>query len=137
MHTTEHIKPTILMADDDYEDLEMIEEAITSIKPDASLHKVVNGKAAIEFLSSQPDNKLPCLIVLDYNMPELTGLEVLSVIRKNKRYEKIPKVILSTSNTPAAIRECLNKGATEYLVKPSNMTALLNVAEKMLKYCGR
>ncbi|MEP6682533.1 MAG: response regulator [Parafilimonas sp.] len=130
-----NIKPTILMADDDYEDLELIEEAITAIKPDASLHKVINGKAVIDFLSHQPDNELPCLIVLDYNMPELTGLEVLCLMRKNLRYEKIPKVMLSTSNTPFHVRECIKNGAMEYFVKPTNMTDLIAVAQKMLMYC--
>jgi CheY-like chemotaxis protein len=126
---------TILMADDDFEDLELIESAITSIKPDADLHKVTNGKAVIEYLSNQPDNKLPCLIILDYNMPELTGSQVLSVICKDKRYDTIPKVVLSTSSTPLHIHECMINGATEYFVKPNNMRDLDKLAKKMLDYC--
>jgi CheY-like chemotaxis protein len=126
---------TILMADDDFEDLELIESAITTIQPDAELHKVTNGQAVIDFLANQPDAKLPCLIILDYNMPELTGSEVLAVIKKEKRYDVIPKVILSTSNTPAYIHECMNNGATEYFVKPDNMPELRKLAKKMLNYC--
>ena len=126
---------TILVADDDFEDLELIENAITNIEPDADLHKVTNGKAAIEYLSNQPNNKLPCLIILDYNMPELTGSEVLSLIGKDKRYETIPKVVLSTSNTPFHMVECKSNGATEYFVKPSNMNDLNNLAKRMLNYC--
>lgn len=126
---------TILMADDDFEDLELIESAITNIEPDADLHKVSNGKAVIDFLTNQPDAKLPCLIILDYNMPELTGSEVLAAIRKEKRYDLIPKVVLSTSNTPAYIHECMNNGATEYFVKPDNVPELTRLAKKMLNYC--
>ena len=126
---------TILMADDDFEDLELIESAITNIEPDADLHKVSNGKAVIDFLTNQPDAKLPCLIILDYNMPELTGSEVLAAIRKEKRYDLIPKVVLSTSNTPAYIHECMNNGATEYCVKPDNVPDLAKLAKKMLNYC--
>lgn len=123
------------MADDDFEDLELIESAITTIEPAADLHKVANGKAVIEFLASRPDANLPCLIILDYNMPELTGSEVLAAIRKEKRYELIPRVVLSTSNTPAYIHECLKNGAAEYFVKPDNMPALAKLAQRMLDYC--
>lgn len=126
---------TILMADDDFEDLELIESAITNIEPGADLHKVTNGKAVIDFLTNRPDTKLPCLIILDYNMPELTGSEVLALICKEKRYELIPKVVLSTSSTPAYIHECLNNGATEYFVKPDNIPDLAKLAQKMLNYC--
>ena len=126
---------TILMADDDPEDLDLIEFAITQIEPDADLHKVNNGKAVIEYLAKQPDNNLPCLIVLDYNMPELTGSQVLTKICEAKRYDHIPKIILSTSNAAAHIHECINNGATEYFVKPSTMAAFTDLAKKMLNYC--
>ena len=128
---------TILMADDDFEDMELIENAITELEPDADLHKVTNGKAVIDYLAQQPDNKLPCLIILDYNMPELTGSEVLAMISKEKRYNNIPKVILSTSVTPAYIHECIKNGAAEYFVKPDNIPALTDLAKKMLHYCKK
>jgi CheY-like chemotaxis protein len=126
----------VLMADDDLEDIELMETAIVFIEPSTSLHKVVNGKAVIDYLERQRDDELPCLIILDYNMPELTGSEVLAIICKEKRYENIPKVILSTSSTPAYINECMKNGATEYLVKPDNMTALTTMARKLLNYCN-
>lgn len=126
---------TILMADDDLEDMEMMEDVITAIEPKAVLHKVDSGKAAIDYLNSQPGSKLPCLIILDYNMPELKGSEVLEVIRKDNRYKGIPKVILSTSNTKAYIEECIRHGATEYFVKPHNLDDLTKIAKQMLNYC--
>ena len=123
------------MADDDFEDLELVEDAIKRIDANAAMHKVSNGKAAIEFLSKQPDDKLPCLIILDYNMPELTGSQVLSTICKEDRYSDIPKVILSTSSTSLHIQECLSNGATDYLVKPNNMKDMDILAKKMLSFC--
>ncbi|HYE53948.1 MAG TPA: response regulator [Chitinophagaceae bacterium] len=128
---------TILLADDDLEDLELIETAISSLQPKAILHTVTTGKAVIQYLSNQPDGELPCIIILDYNMPELTGSQVLSIICGQKRYDHIPKIVLSTSNAPHYLQECLNNGATEYLVKPNNMAGLIRLAEKMLDYCGR
>ncbi|HYJ64570.1 MAG TPA: response regulator [Parafilimonas sp.] len=126
----------ILVADDDEEDLELIETAITDIEPAADLHKVTNGKAVLEYLYNQPDHKLPCLIVLDYNMPELNGSEVLALMGRDKKYENITKVILSTSGNPAYIQNCLNNGASEYFVKPNNMGDFVKVAKKMIDYCN-
>jgi CheY-like chemotaxis protein len=126
----------ILMADDDLEDIELMETAIIRIAPKVTLQKVVNGKDVIDYLAQRSEADLPCLIILDYNMPELTGAEVLSIICKEKRYENIAKIVLSTSSTPAYINECMKNGATEYFVKPDNMTALATMAKKLLDYCN-
>jgi CheY-like chemotaxis protein len=125
----------ILLADDDEEDLELIEDAILAWEPSASLHKHTNGKDVIEFLHGSEDHDLPCLIILDYNMPELNGSQVLQLMSKHNRYEHIPKVVLSTSAAPMHIHECITNGAAEYFVKPDSMDALKNVARKMLDYC--
>jgi len=130
-------KVNILMADDDVDDIELIEEAILNIEPDATLHKFFNGHSALEYLVSAPDDALPCLIVLDYNMPELKGSEVLSLMKSKKRYDTIPKVVLSTSNAYMHQYECINNGASEYIVKPDNMKELQGLAKKLLTYCKR
>src|SRR5690348_2095731 len=111
----------ILMADDDIDDLELIEEAVRDFRSDVQLHKVTNGKAVLEYLENQPDGQLPCLIILDYNMPELNGSEVLSLLSKMPRYKHVSKVIFSTSNAPMHVSECKNNGAVDYFVKPTNM----------------
>ena len=126
----------ILVADDDEEDLELIETAITDVEPAADLHKVTNGKAVLEYLDNQPDDKLPCLIILDYNMPELNGSEVLALIYKEERYGNIPKVILSTSGAPMHVNDCISKGASEYFIKPNNMGDFVKLAKRMLDHCN-
>lgn len=128
---------TILIADDDVEDLELVEDAILNEDPGLRLYKVTNGAAALDYLARQADNELPCLIILDYNMPELSGLEVLVQICSENRYKSIPKVILSTSSTPAHIQECIKNGATEYFVKPDSMKGMHALAVKMLSLCKK
>ena len=122
----------ILVADDDEEDLELIEDAILKLEPTAALYKLSNGTAVMEYLALQPDSALPGLIILDYNMPELNGSEVLSRICNQVRYQAIPKVILSTSSAAIHIHECMNNGATEYFVKPNNIHDLDALAKKIL-----
>ena len=125
----------ILAADDDLEDLELIEDAFSSLQPHIKLYKVTNGRAVLDYLKSLPDSDLPCLIILDYNMPELKGSEVLAKISKEERYASIPKLILSTSSAPLHIHECMTNGATGYYVKPTTMRELEVMAKKMLEFC--
>jgi CheY-like chemotaxis protein len=125
----------ILLADDDQEDLELLEEAISSCDAKIQLHTVLNGRLVVEYLDRTPDSDLPCLIVLDYNMPEMNGADVLERICTNPRYENIPKLIWSTSSTSAYIKECMEKGATAYFIKPASHKQLQELARQMLEYC--
>jgi CheY-like chemotaxis protein len=127
---------TILLAEDDPDDQELIVHAFTEASSTFSLHIVNDGKEVIEFLSAISDSKLPCLIILDYNMPELNGAQVLQKLIGNKRYEKIPKIVLSTSNNPKYVQDCMHKGAHAYRVKPDNFTQLVVLAKEMLDFCS-
>lgn len=127
---------TILLADDDPDDQELIVLAFTEASSSFNLHIVNDGREVIDFLSATSDNKLPCLIVLDYNMPELNGAEVLEKLTGEKRYHKIPKIILSTSGNPKYVEDCLFKGADAYKVKPDNYSDLVVLAKEMLELCG-
>jgi CheY-like chemotaxis protein len=126
---------TILLADDDPDDQELILLAFSKVSPNFKLHVVNNGKEVLDFLTSTTDSKLPCLIVLDYNMPELNGAQVLQKLHTAVRYANIPKVVLSTSNNPTYIKDCMGKGADAYRVKPDNFSQLVGIAEEMLSMC--
>lgn len=126
----------ILIADDDQEDLELMEEAILNAEPEAKLHMVSNGKEAVDYLKQAGYGELPCLIVLDYNMPEMTGAEVLAVLEDEAQFRNIPKVILSTSGAPIYMDESKNSGATDYFVKPTTKNELDELAKRMLSLCA-
>lgn len=126
----------ILLADDDQEDLELLSEVLLQLEGEAKLHMVNNGNQVLDYLEKASDEDLPSLIVLDYNMPSMNGVEVLEQLCKDSRYQKIPKIIWSTSNNSSYIKECLEKGATTYLVKPATHKNLLEQAQQMLKMCA-
>lgn len=126
----------IVMADDDAEDLELMEYALRMRRPEAAIHKVSNGHQLLVYLKNWQDIDPPCLIILDYNMPELTGAEILDILKKENLYNTVPKVILSTSSTNAYIHECIKNGATEYFVKPNNMKDMELLAQKMIQMCN-
>jgi CheY-like chemotaxis protein len=66
-------------------------------------------------------------------MPNMNGAEVLEHLNKSPRYQKIPKIIWSTSNNNSYIKECMEKGATTYFVKPATHKNLEEQAVQMLK----
>lgn len=125
----------IFLADDDEDDQQLLKDAFTTIDANIAFYMADNGKQAINRLSSLDSNELPCLIVLDYNMPELNGAEVLKQIMQEQRYIKVPKVIWTTSNSPIYKEYCLSIGADDYLVKPDNIHDIEKMARRMLQYC--
>jgi CheY-like chemotaxis protein len=122
----------ILIVDDDLDDLELLDEAILEAQPNSNIDKATGGRAAISFLDSYPDSALPHLVILDYNMPDISGSDVLAYIKEQKRYDKIPRVVFSTSDAERHISESLKSGATKYLVKPKTKRELDELALQML-----
>ncbi len=125
----------ILLGEDDIDDEDLLREIIGGIDASYYLLFINNGRKLLEMLDEMPDNHLPCLIVLDYNMPELNGAEILTEIKHVSRYARVPKVIWSTSNSETFRRSCLEAGANEYLIKPSNVNDLVNAVRHMLSLC--
>ena len=123
---------SILIAEDDPEDMELMADALLLAEPKAELHKFTDGFSAYEYLRTRLDNDLPSLIVLDYNMPRLTGAQVLKNINTGTRYTPIPKVILSTSSAPLHRHECILNGATKYFEKPGNLKDLNDLARAIV-----
>jgi CheY-like chemotaxis protein len=126
----------ILIAEDDPDDMRLIKAAIIELEPSVKLLSFKNAVLAIDHLSRCSDTDLPQLIVLDYNMPALNGAEAIARINERTHLSKIPKVIISTSNTPTYIVESMKAGATDYLVKPTHLSGLRQMAQKLLDYCN-
>ena len=125
----------IVLAEDDIDDQELLVEAISSLDDSLDVIAVTSGKKLFSLLESLPDGKYPCLIVLDYNLPEMNGSEILAKINETPRFEKVTKIIWSTSNSPMYEKVCLERGAKAYLVKPTDIQGLKNMASLMLSLC--
>lgn len=88
---------SILLADDDKEDQDILKEYLLKENPDLSIHCAFTGKEAISWLNSCSEEEFPSLIVLDYKMPIMNAVETLDVMNRDARYRSIPKVVWSTS----------------------------------------
>ncbi len=124
----------ILLGEDDIDDQEILEEIFSTEDTSLNLQFFNNGQKVISHLEDAADN-LPCLIVLDFNMPELNGAEILKKLSGNDRFNSIPKIVWSTSDSPVYKAMCLELGARDYLVKPSSINALRDIVKQMLSYC--
>jgi CheY-like chemotaxis protein len=87
----------ILCGEDDKDDEDLLKEVFTGVDESFSLSFVNNGARLVAALEQLQADELPCLIILDYNMPELNGAEILKELKRNNRYDHIPKIIWSTS----------------------------------------
>lgn len=125
----------ILLGEDDPEDQEMLTEVFSSIDNSFILLYVNNGKEVLSALGKLHDNQMPCLIVLDYNMPGLNGADILKELKVNEKYVPIPKIVWSTSRSEKFKKLCMELGAADYVIKPSNNEELENIARYMLSIC--
>jgi CheY-like chemotaxis protein len=136
--TNNPMKPytkTILCVDDDEDDLLMLREAINSIDTNYSIVEAFNGEQALELLQQMQEVKtLPCLIVLDINMPRMDGKQTLAHIKKDKELNSLPVVLLSTSNNKLDKLYCAHYGI-ELITKPSNLKSINTEVKKLLRYC--
>jgi CheY-like chemotaxis protein len=128
-------KQKILWADDDYDDLQMMQEILAKRKKDYDIIEVHNGKEAIEYLKKiREKSELPCLIILDINMPVLDGKETLSILKNNEDYSEIPVVVFTTSESELDKLYC-KKFNTEMVTKPPTFSTLNAALERLLKEC--
>lgn len=116
----------IMIADDDEDDIELLKAAVMDCDVHVEVSVAKNGRVLLDLLGK---NFKPDLIVLDLNMPYMNGYECLSNIRRNKKYIRVPIMILSTSHYTKDVEYCLSKGANHYVVKPSNSKDLAGLVK--------
>src|SRR6478672_9685717 len=93
-------KHTILYAEDDLDDLFMIRQAFEQFDGTTQLVHSSNGFEALEQLNrAKAESRLPCLVILDINMPGMNGREALIRIRQSEDFKRIPVVLFTTSSS--------------------------------------
>lgn len=94
-----------------------------------SLVKAKNGQEALEKLASDPNVDL---ILLDINMPVMSGVEFLETIHKQGVYRHIPVIIISTEGKEEDLKKGLALGARAYITKPFQSITLHNLIEQVI-----
>lgn len=127
----------ILLIEDNPGDVLMIQEAFSEIELDHRLHSVATAEAGLDFLYRQGDYQdapFPDLILLDLNLPAMTGLEFLDLIKQNKTLRVIPVVVLTTSDNEQDILQSYARAGNCYIVKPFEFNGLIDVAKSIQSF---
>lgn len=109
--------------DDSTDDVDLIVESLAEYRGTVDIDIARDGQEAIDYLhrqgkfSPRAPNGL-CLVLLDIKMPKVDGIEVLRVVKSDRRTRSIPVVVFTSSREPQDLREGYRYGANAYVVKP-------------------
>src|SRR5262245_27825169 len=122
----------ILLADDNPSDVALTQRALRSAGLRNRVHMVGTGQEVIEFLTGavharHSGARIPLLILLDLNLPDLTGFEVLEWIRTQDVLGGVPVVVYTGSGSASDANRAKHLGANSYWVKPSNFNGLVSL----------
>lgn len=126
---------TILLAEDQDDDVFMVERAFDKLSVLNPLQVVKDGEEAREYLAGdgpfadRSRYPFPCLVLLDLNLPKRTGLEVLEWLNGQPALKRTPVVVLTGSKDNADIIRAYTLGARAYLVKPVGLVDLFEMVK--------
>ncbi len=131
----------VLYAEDEDNDAYLMQRAFAKAGMMNPLHVVVDGPAAIRYLAGKDEYSdrtkypLPCLLLLDLNLPRRSGLEVLEWVRGEPGFKDLPIIILTSSNQDRDIGAAYELGANGYLVKPASSDRLIELVAGIRDVC--
>ena len=130
--TMSELPKLLLCIEDDEDDRAFIEEAATETDPKLVFVAKANGREAMTYLNRQKEHdQLPCLILLDINMPLMNGKETLVAIRKDPVLKNIPVIVFTTSSSKADQVFCEQYGA-DMVTKPVRPMEIKRVIEHLV-----
>jgi CheY-like chemotaxis protein len=131
---------TILLADDDEEDLLMTQEALQQSRLGNDLRFAPDGEELMDYLlrrgryTDPADSPTPGLILLDLNMPKKDGREALAEIKSNPQLRKIPVIVLTTSSAEEDIFRSYDLGVSSFITKPVTFEGLAAAMKVLTEY---
>jgi len=114
---------SILIVEDDAGHARLIEKNLRRAKISNGITRVENGREALDFLFSEgafagQERPSPLLVLLDLNMPVMDGYQVLERMKADPRTQKIPVVVLTTTDDAREVTRCYELGCSVYITKP-------------------
>lgn len=127
---------TILLAEDNPKDVELILEALSDTNLSNLVVVVHDGVDALEYLNYQGRFKLrkrgnPVVVLLDIKMPRMDGIEVLEAIRHDPALKTLPVVMLTSSREEPDLKKCYELGTNAYVVKPLDFNKFIDVIKQI------
>jgi CheY-like chemotaxis protein len=125
----------VLCVDDDPDDQLLVLDTIRQIDPTVRVATAVNGLEALRFLEdAKQGGGLPCLVIMDINMPLVDGKQALVRIKKDEVLAGVPVVLFTTSSSALDRSFAAAQGA-ELITKPVSQKELYKTVSHLLSYC--
>jgi CheY-like chemotaxis protein len=125
----------IIYADDDPDDQDVMRELLPQIVPGVQLIIKESGEELLYFLNELPASaETPVLIILDLNMPTWDGIQTLSMVKLNERFQDVPVIIFSTTSNEADRDRAFLAGAVAFVTKPSTYSELKTIIGSFRTY---
>lgn len=122
----------LLMADDDIDDLELMESAFREIGFKEPIKSFTDGGAMLDYLLTK-EGKHTVLVLLDLNMPKQNGKMILDKIKHHPELDHVSVIVYSTSTSPHDILEAYRLGCNAYVVKPNCYNEIKKIAAGIKK----
>ena len=121
----------IIMIEDDEGHARLIEKNIRRAGISNELTHFLDGTSALDFLFSNADAPGPVLVLLDLNLPDMSGTDVLAKIKGDARLHRTPVVVLTTTDDKAEIARCYDLGCNVYITKPVNYESFADAIRQL------
>ncbi|ADY29069.1 MULTISPECIES: response regulator [Cellulophaga] len=122
----------ILFIEDDMIETMKLKRTISKLQLKHNITEAKNGEEALDILQS--GNTLPDIILLDLNMPRMSGTEFLSVLKADEKLKFLPTIVLTTSENRADLLECYRIGIAGYVIKPLKYEDYETKLQSVLNY---
>jgi DNA-binding response OmpR family regulator len=116
----------VFMVEDNDPDVFLVEEALRSHGILPQIQRCQDGEEAIRVLSQIGEAGLPQIVIIDLNLPKITGLEILKHVRSLKQFDAVPVLILTSSQSMTDRALGKQFGADAYIAKPPTLTEFLS-----------
>ena len=128
-------RPDIFYVEDDSDFAFLMENAVQEVNEGVSIKIMENGKDALEVLRELTEARYkPKVILLDLNLPGLSGLDLVKRIREIPFLKYVPVIFFSTSDNPRDVKASLEFGANAYLNKPSGYLNLVSCVQSLYDF---
>jgi len=131
--TAEKRRFSVLLVEDNPADANLVEEALFEAKVDCGLEVVADGSRAIDYIRTveRGDVPVPDLVLLDLNLPRISGEQVLERLRASHACARVKVLIVTSSNAPMDRQRVMQLGATDYFRKPSTLEQFLELGPRV------
>jgi CheY-like chemotaxis protein len=125
---------TIVMIEDDEGHAKLIERNIRRAGIHNTIRHFIDGTSAVDYIFNHGDGPLhngPALVLLDLNLPDMSGIDILVRMKADPKLKRTPVVVLTTTDDKVEIQRCYDAGCNVYITKPVNYESFADAIRQL------